>query len=161
MKTIIITKRNKFLLGLTAILLTRTLLISGCVEAEVSIVSNKGEYEQGEIITITIRNNLKESILVHTKGSTPGFCIENIEIKNTEKHWEGLLTHFPDCVSDVDPSRGTEPGQSITFEWVPSMIDYTGEAVQLNPGRYRLSVIYMSCEMTEWISIYTNEFTIK
>ena len=83
MKTIIATKRNKLPLGLTAILLTRTLLISGCVEAEVSIVTNKGEYEQGEIITITIRNNLKESILVHTKGSTPGFCIENIEIKKS------------------------------------------------------------------------------
>jgi len=154
-------KKSCLIVGLITVLLTGTLLFSGCAEQGVTIITDKTEYRQGDIVTLTIRNGLNESILVHVAGGTPGFCIKNIEMKTAEGQWKGLVTRFPDCLEDIDPSQETKPGQSITFEWTPVIIDYEAKVIQLYPGRYRLSVIYMVRERTEWEFVYTNEFTIK
>ena len=154
-------KRNYLIIGLITILVTGALFFSGCAEQGVTIITDKTEYRQGDIIVITIRNNLKESILVHVKSETPSFCIKQIEMKTDEGKWGGLITSVPDCSFNMDLSRETKPGQSITFEWTPVIIDYEAKVIQLYPGRYRLSVIYMVRERTEWEFIYTNEFTIK
>ena len=154
-------KRSYLPIGLLIVLVAGALLLSGCTKQGVTIITDKREYGQGEIVTLTIRNGLNESILVHVAGGTPGFCIKNIEMKTAEGQWKGLVTRFPDCLEDIDPSQETKPGQSITFEWTPVIIDYEAKVIQLYPGRYRLSVIYMVRERTEWEFIYTNEFTIK
>jgi hypothetical protein len=156
-----LTKINYLIIGLVTVLVTGTLLFSGCAEQGVTIITDKTEYRQGDIIVITIRNNLKESILVHVKSETPSFCIKQIEMKTDEGKWGGLITSVPDCSFNMDLSRETKPGQSVTFEWKPSIIDYGGKETQLNPGWYRLSIIYHYSEKPRYDSVYTNEFTIK
>lgn len=131
---------------------------------DVIITTDKTEYKQGEIVKITITNNLKESIYSQIGGNTPVFGIEYIERKRLNGTWEKLFAQcrYPHCIYKIAPAQEIKPGQSETFEWKPLIfINGTSETKQAGPGRYRLLISYLDYQKTEWRSVYSNEFIIK
>lgn len=134
-------------------------------EKKVTITTDKTEYEQGELIKITIRNDLSESIFSHTDV----FCIEYIERKTSEGNWEKLFAQcqYPHCLYKIGGPKEIKPGQSVTFEWEPLIyVNGTPDTVQMSPGIYRLKILYQIrkgpiSERWEWKTIYSDEFTIK
>lgn len=131
---------------------------------EVTITTDKTEYEQGGTIEITLKNNLKESIFSHIGSGTPVFCIEYIERKTPAGVWEKLFAQcqYPHCMYEIDASAEIRSGQSVALEWEPLIfVNGTSETIQAGPGQYRLSILYEDYQKTEWRSIYSNEFTIK
>lgn len=115
---------------------------------EVTITTDKAEYEQGETVKITLKNNLKESIFSHIGSGTPIFCIEYVERKTARGNWEKLLAQgqYPYVLSSKprDVPKEIKPGQSAIFEWwKPSIfINETSKSIQAGPGIYRLVILY-------------------
>lgn len=129
----------------------------------VSIATDKIEYKQRETITITVRNDLEESIFSHIGSGTPVFAIKHIQRKTAEGSWENLYAQCqpPHCFFDIDTPVEINPGESASFKWKPLIyVNGTRETATLNSGEYRLVVLFEDSEKTEWTLIYTNEFRI-
>jgi len=80
----------------------------------VIVTTDKTEYEQGEIIKITIRNNLNETIYSHIGSSTPIFSINHVEKKRSDGTWKKLFAQcqYPHCIHKVAAPKEIKPGQS-------------------------------------------------
>lgn len=126
-----------------------TPIINKPVEKKVTITTDKIEYEQGEMVKITVRNNLNEII-----------CFESCNAYYFQKKnwiWEEYLrkecevSFITEC---IDSSEVKE------FEVELSEIDF-------EKGVYKIAVpIYIDCQNKEWPceeikTIYSNKFTIK
>lgn len=136
---------------------------------EVTIATDKTEYEQGESVKITLKNNFVQSIFSHIASGTPGVCIEYIERKTPAGDWEKLFTRCmpPHCIDDTDAPGEIKPGDSGTFEWKPLIyINGTQETINADSGTYRLVSLYqirkgLSSEDWEWKAVRSNEFVIR
>lgn len=128
----------------------------------VTVTTDKKEYNQGENIKITMKNNLKETIFSHAGSGTPVFAIDHIERRISNRNWETLSARRKGVMYDIDAPREIKLGQSATFEWKPWLYkESSDELIQAGPGRYRLLLLYEDYLKTEWKSVYSNEFTIK
>jgi len=119
------------------------------VEKEITIMTDKTEYEQGEIVKITVRNSLNEAV-----------CFESCNTYYFQKKnwtWEEYLAKK--CEVDfikecIDFSKNKE------FEIEFFKTDF-------EKGTYRIAVpIYTACQNKEFPCekkeiIYSDEFTIK
>jgi len=114
---------------------------------EATITTDKTEYEQGEVIKITVKNNLNKNI-----------CFEwcntyYIEKKNTE--WETDLQSMRFCeINYVGECLKPEDSKIFEFETVSEI--YTKEK-----GVYRAVVSLYTEDFKQESTIYSNEFTIK
>ena len=135
----------------------------------VIVTTDKTEYEQGEIIKITIRNNLNESIYSHIGSSTPIYSIDHIEKERSNGTWEKLFAQCrcPHCIEKIGAPKEIKPGQSKVFRWKPLIyLNGTSKAVQPEIGTYRIAILYQirkgsTPENWKWHAVYSNKFTIK
>lgn len=135
----------------------------------VIVTTDKTEYEQGEIIKITIKNNLNESIYSHIGSSTPVFSIDHIEKKKPDGTWEKLFVQcrYPHCIEKVAAPKEIKPGQSEVFKWKPLIyINGTSKITQLKTGTYRIVILYQIRKGSipkdwKWNTVCSNEFMIK
>lgn len=128
--------------------------------AGVLITTDKTVYRQGEVIRVSIKNNLNESIFCHI--GVEG--IKHIERKTAEGNWEQLfvMCKYPHCIYKIAPPKEIIPGECRIFEWKPLIyIDGTSKTVQAGPGQYRLSFFYQDHMKTELRSVYSNVFMIE
>jgi hypothetical protein len=136
---------------------------------EITITTDKAEYEQGESVKLTLENKLEVSIFSHIASGTPGACIEHIERKTPAGDWERLFTRCQDpyCIYDIDAPGEMKPGESKTFEWKPLIyINGTQERIEAGPGTYRFVSLYQIREAPYpenwgWKTVRSNEFVIK
>jgi len=136
--------------------------------AEVNVSTDKKEYKQGDIINVTLKNNLDESIFSHI-GSCSTFAIVNVERKTSYLFWEKLFANaqYPYVIYDIGPPAEIKPGKSETMSWEPLLyINGTTKYIQAGPGTYRLNMYYQlrkgnSSTDWKWLTVYSNEFIIK
>lgn len=136
---------------------------------EIIVTTDKNEYKHGEVIKITLKNELSESVFSHIGSQTPVFSIDRIERKKSGEDWDKLFAQcqYPHCVYDIDGPSEIKPNQYVSFEWNPLIyIDGTNNNIQTKPGTYRLLVTYQIrkdylSKNWEWLKVYSNEFVIK
>jgi hypothetical protein len=133
-------------------------------EAEVIVTTDIQQYYPGEVIKITITNNLDKSIFAHSSS----LSIQYIQRKKTDGSWENLFAHcqFPHCIDRIGPPQEIKPHGSVIFKWEPLIyIEGTSETIEASPGIYRLEIGYQIREDSkpenwEWRTAYSNEFEI-
>jgi hypothetical protein len=126
-------------------------------KAEVIITTDRRQSYPGEVIKITIKNNLDKSIFAHPDS----FSIEYIQRKKTDGSWENLFANcqFPHCIYRIGPPQEIKPHGSVTFKWEPLIyIEGTSETIVALPDIYRLEISYQ--KNWEWRTAYSNEFEI-
>ena len=71
---------------------------------KLTIKSDKELYKAGEVIKMTLRNDLSENIFSHIGSLTPDFSIDSIEKKDSRGNWEKLFARcqYPHCIWDID-----------------------------------------------------------
>ena len=129
---------------------------------EVTITTNKTEYELGETITITVRNGSDKPIW-YIKYACPPSCCNLFRWETNE--WKNLGDPMP-CIQVIPPPTGgpyfikpheLKLGESIKKQW-----DMTIGRKSAEGGRYRFSFYYgLSKDSYTEKTIYSNEFTIK
>ena len=127
-------------------------------ENQVIITTDKTEYEQGETIKITVRNNLDKSI-----WWIPDKCTEEpLDLfKYNKGNWEQI--HFSiNVLCKHISSEIAELKSTDSFEF---LYGYYWKRF-FTPGRYKIRFEYSinkprNTELEEKTSIYSNEFTIK
>lgn len=129
---------------------------------DVSVVTDKTEYEQGETIKITIKNDLNKSIW-YVKKLCPPSCCNLYKWENNE--WKNLGDPMP-CVQLTPPPSGKsyhfeadelKPEENITKQWNMKIATSFAES-----GKYRFSFYYgLSKESYTEKTIYSNEFRIN
>ena len=130
----------------------------------VTVSTDKLEYQQMSTVGIVLTNNSGESIFSHVRSLTPLFCIKYIEKKTTEDQWEKLHAQcqFPNCTFEIDAPAEIKDGESVPQEWKPLVfIDGSTKTALLDPGVYRLVILYEDYQRKKWQTVYTNTFVIK
>ena len=116
-------------------------------KAEVSIVTDKTEYEKGKTLRVKIKNNLWEHICFSS-------CYPYYLEKKNEK-WESY--QYVDCYDFDSNGKCISPGQTKAFELtLPGVPD----------GLHRLALpVCIDCKSEDSFRedkrFYSNEFTIK
>ncbi|MDP8213380.1 MAG: hypothetical protein P9X22_08875 [Candidatus Zapsychrus exili] len=136
---------------------------------QVSIEVDKESYDQGEVVKITLRNDLSENVFSQIGSHTPVFSIDSIEKKDSIGDWEKLFAQcqYPHCIYDMDGPVEIESMQSVSFDWNPLIyLDGTDKYIQAKSGMYRLLILYQtrkgtSSEDWKWLKVYSNEFIIN
>jgi len=137
----------------------------GAPEKEVVITTNKTEYEQGETVEITISNGLEQPIWYVGESPYPSCCTL---FKWEENKWVNLGVPFnvkqvvpPASYSGPSPIDAEElkPGESIHKEWNMKMGEWSERF--LEKGKYRFGFYYGLSKKNYTEIIYSNEFTIK
>ena len=130
----------------------------------VVVSTDKLEYQQGEVISIILKNNFRKSVFSHIRSLTPVFCIKNIEKKITDEQWKKLYAQcqFPNCTYEIDPPGEIKSGESVTLEWNPLVfVDGAAKTALPDLGMYRLAISYQECQKEKWQFVYTNTFAIN
>jgi ribosomal protein L21E len=138
-------------------------------EEKVAITTDKADYIQGEIVKITIENQLNKSIW-HKKGTGFAFPSKVQKIENGE--WKDIIRynscHCLTCVFQPPYLVELKPGGTITDEWDMKIFEnhrpLCPPAVPIaSPGKYRVYFSYFLKPEAEQdgIRVYSNEFTIQ
>lgn len=133
-------------------------------EGGIYIQTDKQDYDQSDIITISISNHSDQKVSSHIGSHTPVFAIKYVERKINDDNWEQFYAHcqYPHCIVDTDAPQEIKPDQQKSMEWKPVIhINGTAETARLVSGVYRLSILYLDHESNKWKSEYSNHFTIK
>jgi len=121
---------------------------------EVTITTDKTEYEQGDIVKITVKNNIDKNV-----------CFESCNAYYLEKKngkWEIDQKSMKLCGIENFIGECLESGETKTFELKTALDSY----YKKDPGTYRAVVhLCIDCQGLKDFrtdkTIYSNEFTIK
>jgi hypothetical protein len=147
------------------------------LSSEVTITTDKQEYEQGEEVKVTIINGLEYPIVLQPilpdKLKSIKFLGENYGIGLIEKFdketWVGIEPVWRcenSCFAECKYKHSFEPGEKRVFEWnqkilICDKIDRTEKVKDAEAGRYRISSAVWLDEEQNYKMIYSNEFTIR
>lgn len=127
---------------------------------EVTITTDKTEYEQGETIEITVKNALDKDIVYITTCIVEPYRVQNF----LNDKWLDFveIESSPRCLAK-EPQftyEKVKAGQSVEFSWDQKRI--LPDFGWASSGRYRVLFSYKESETSEELkTIYSNEFTIK
>lgn len=118
----------------------------------IMIATDITHYKPGEKITIYLKHYLKKNVFSYF-GTEKSICAIN-SIEKKDGDWAKLSwTQAPDCpqitLKEIKPYHLS--GEFGMFGWQPT----------LDPGQYRLEVIYKLSGEEEWKTVYSNEFIIS
>lgn len=132
----------------------------------VTVMTDKTEYEQGEEIKTTVKNNSDKSIW-YIKEICPSSCCNLQRWENNE--WKNLGNPIS-CIQVIPPQSGESSGRAFVVK--PDELK-PGEIIQkqwnmkiggkfAENGKYKLSFYYVLTEdFYAEKTVYSNEFTIK
>ncbi len=133
---------------------------------EVTIATDKTEYEQGETVKFSLVNNFPKSIW-YVSGewncNTKPYEIYNF----SNNAWSRILTYAPICSDVVGAGapiyKELLSNNSISLEWNQNQWDYYTETYSAQAGKYKISMRYKENKDAKIPdnTIYSNEFTIK
>ena len=137
------------------------------VKEEVTIATDKTEYEVGELVKIIVRNNLDKDVCYFTPAGGACYKTPYTVYQFFDEKWESLRTGDPSlvCIQVVRPPVCEEiikSKESIEFTWNQKIMEdvcpeYRKEAeCQVSSGKYKISL-----RIGDLGEIYSNEFTIK
>ena len=119
------------------------------IEQQVTITTDKTEYEQGEVIKLSVRNNLDESICFESCNT---YCFQKKNVVWREYLMKMCEVNFiTECINSSEIKEFKIKLSEVDFE----------------KGVYKIAVpIYKGCQNKEFPCeeskrIYSNEFTIK
>ena len=125
-------------------------------EEEVTLATDKTEYEQGEIVKIIIRNNLNHSIQ---------YCRDPCEypyriFQFLNERWVDK-TPSRECLMIVRSPicSKIKPNESLEFIWDGIVSSETSNTILAPPGKYKISLTFLINKSEK--TFYSNEFTIK
>ncbi len=130
---------------------------------QVTITTDKTEYELGEAVKITIRNDLDKSISYRDWDESP--CVSAFSMGRKEnggyKDFYSLGTAR--CITSVTELK---PNMETTYQLDIIKLTEWSEVWKVKfPGTYKLEFVYYpdagSLKTTKEETIYSNEFTIK
>lgn len=131
----------------------------GCLEEDqATITTDKTEYEQGEEVKFTVKNNLNQKIVLIAYD----LMIEKLE----ENEWK-MIRRWGVCCGRCEPIYSYEVYaddiKKFTWDQKTFACEIFGEIPeQMSAGKYRVKGKYFIDEEQENIeTIYSNEFTIK
>lgn len=125
---------------------------------QVTITTDKTEYEQGETVKFIVKNNLDQKIVLIARD----LMIEKLE----DNEWK-MVRVLGECCGKCRPvfSFDILPNSAENFTWDQKTFacEILGEvAEQMSEGRYRSKGnYYFEGESGDRETIYSNEFTIK
>ncbi|MCK4729692.1 MAG: hypothetical protein KAT28_00085 [Candidatus Aenigmarchaeota archaeon] len=145
---------------------------------EVTITTDKTEYEQGETVEITIMNSLDFPIIPQAilpdKTKYIKFLGENYGIGFIERFEEGTWIGVEpiwrcgnSCFVECNYKHLFEPGEKRVFEWnqtilICDKVNRTEKVKVVGAGKYRIgSAVWLGQDAEIYKTIYSNEFTIK
>lgn len=140
--------KKKIFIGILLILLLALILVFSLRSSQkVTVTTDKSEYDLGEVLRLTVRNNLTDSICFSPCS------FGRFEIKKEE--WQMYL--YEECKKPDETERCIEPRQAKGFELIVSVAE---------PGLHRIVVpSCFNCQAGERFEederLYSNEFTIK
>ena len=127
------------------------------IKEEVTITTDKTEYERGETVEITVKNNLDEKIVLSVGCS--GFFLKIQEFSDGE--WKQLITSCGVCEREL--SDLIDLHTLKIYNWNQQTFTDIGDCNSLEQvlsGRYKVMVYYMvGGKFVK--TVYSNEFTIK
>ncbi len=119
---------------------------------EVIITTDKTEYEQGEIVKITVFNQ-KPTTVFYEICEEGSFILEEYVDENWQKFSESVFPAI-ECESTPESLAKLEPKESFT--------DKSLEVEELYPGKYRVKfTYYLKRDFSNPKFSYSNEFKIK
>ena len=137
---------------------------------EVSITTDKTEYRQGEIVKITVRNNLDKSIWYTDFGVYPWWKLEvreNKEWKSIKLLLPTLTKYGEECIAFPPPQsieevlKELKTNRGVTTAW---NLRYCKDSTPsfIESGNYRLAFTYgLTTDSYAEKTVYSNEFIIK
>ena len=141
------------------------------IEGKVTVTTDKTEYEQGETVEITVRNNKNKSVyyLVSSCYGIKGVSLEKHKTLRWQKQ-EFMNYPKPQCLLNILDCIEINPNENVTITKV--MLEYYDHDKRINiplsSGKYRVKIeMGQDCEkekdirLKDFFSIYSNEFTIK
>ena len=134
------------------------------IERKIIVKTDKITYNKSKAIKIIFNNNLNDSVYSHIGSHTPIFAIKQVEKKVTKNNWVQYFAYcqFPNCILDTDIPVIIRPKQTIIMEWLPILYsngDKNGKIAE--EGTYKILILYLNSDKSEWQEIYSNEFIIK
>ena len=118
----------------------------------IRIMTETTVYELEEVITVHLKHYLRKSIFSFFNTENPICSIRAIEKKNED--WQELITWSPpgDChqvpLAEIKPLHLSE--EFGRFDW----------QLDLEPGEYRLKILYKLDDEEAWQEAYSNEFIV-
>ena len=133
---------------------------------EVTITTDKTEYEEEETVKIILRNNLSKSIW-YLNGHK--LCSD---INKGYRIYQFLAEEWIDVTPPMDCPAIEEAGlpifkelssnDSVVFTWDLKILDKVKGSIEAPPGKYKFLMFYKEDEKTEKLKeVYSNEFAIK
>ena len=155
----------------------RCVLRSKEEEQQVTITTDKTEYEQGETVKIIVRNNLDKSIWDFTScGDKPFWSLQKLK----DEVWTEIDFTLPSGEETCEliacerrESKELKPNSVIHYEWNLTSICEWPKAINeffkvepkpIEKGIYRVYLTYgvnKEFHFFEGETVYSNEFTIK
>ncbi len=130
---------------------------------QVTITTDKMEYEQGEMVEITVKNG-SDKIISYLAGQRDCNTLPyNIyQFSNEKTKWITVFPFAPICATYIGAGvpifKELNIGESIEFIWNQKL----SNSIQAPNGKYKISMKYAESKSTENLKeIYSNEFTIK
>jgi hypothetical protein len=129
---------------------------------EVLVYTNKKEYEQGEIVKVTIKNNLPEgkpiwyNCIPITIGRNQPLPL--IVFKYTDGEWINIY----EDPSIKHPQDICQHGSGIPIEF--QFIGGIYKDIFKDSGKYKIGFVYTldkSAPAIDWLTSYSNEFTVR
>ena len=117
---------------------------------EVNIATDKTDYQQGEKVKITIKNNTNQPISI----CYPWYGIERF----SKGSWIKVLIDnctCPGVYCDIEPCRSLQTGEIYDVPWLQGEVECPG-LIQVITGKYRATYTAEGGKIS-----YSNEFTIK
>lgn len=128
---------------------------------QVTITTDKTEYEEGETVKIIVKNGLDKSIW---HNGVPGICENAFSIglkKDDYKEFHPLATAW--CIASVEELKShSETVFELNLDEY-SINEFTGYNIKL-PVTYKLEFNYAFSKKDSWAKeekVYSNEFTIR
>ena len=141
----------------------------GLIE-EVTVATDKMEYEQGENINFTLYNNYNRSIW-YVPGTphcntVPCDTIPHKIYKYFNSSWEEAYCWGRTCSEDTIGSpfyKELSANNSTSFYWKQDLYDYYTGTSNIEAGKYKILMIYRENSTEDSLDneVYSNEFTIK
>ena len=137
--------------------------------SEIEVRTDKLEYRPGEIVSVTVKNLLNDTVISHAGSSTPVFSIHRVERLEPDGSWKKLYAQceYPHCTYKVDSPVVILTGKADVYKWnLLVYLNGTRESFPAGPGTYRLIVRYQvgkdpsMVERNEWLGARSNDFKV-
>ena len=148
-------------------------------EKQVTINTDKTEYEQGEIVKTTTFNGLE--FFIYADSWKGGWRVLQYKNEQWDEIFNGRQRTLPICLCEEYPDGNCplweapqekfdefKPSETVIWSWDQKILQETDKGcykqIDASPGTYKVEFRHfytLDPNKREWKKVYSNEFTIK